>query len=147
MRGYLTMDWDELMSRWVAQHGKFDIETWVGRRLHWRLLDDGTVEPCTLEEWANEFQDMKRCVGFDSVDRWDVSTVFLGLNHNYSFSGLPLIFETMVFEWVEGESHSRGCWRYSTKVEAEEGHQKVLQRLMDGWKPSEEEEDDESRVD
>lgn len=52
-----------------------------------------------------------------------VSTVFLGLDHNYrSLSGEkgaePLIFETMIF----GGPLDQDTWRYATYDQAERGH-------------------------
>jgi hypothetical protein len=67
-----------------------------------------------------------------------VSTVWLGLDHNF-FGGPPLIFETMVFTlrdepyvmpsgteyWWEGVEQ----YRYSTLVEAEAGHTRILEMV------------------
>jgi len=55
-----------------------------------------------------------------------VSTVFLGLNHRFG-PGPPLLFETMVFP-REGEYDELGTDRYSTWVEAEEGHAKMVHK-------------------
>jgi hypothetical protein len=46
-----------------------------------------------------------------------VSTVFLGIDHNFG-NGPPLLFETMVF----GGEYDGYCKRYSTWEEAEGGH-------------------------
>lgn len=52
-----------------------------------------------------------------------VSTVHLGLDHSYGFGGPPLIFETMIFGGnLDGEQ-----WRYSTKEEALEGHERAVE--------------------
>ena len=56
-----------------------------------------------------------------------VSTVWLGLDHNYD-GGKPLIFETMVFpkgEWLE-----RYCERYSTEAQAKKGHKKAVKQFL-----------------
>jgi len=54
-----------------------------------------------------------------------VSTVFLGIDHNYSGTGPPILFETMV--------NRRGEWdeqaRYATWDEAEAGHAAVAARV------------------
>ena len=50
-----------------------------------------------------------------------VSTVWLGLDHGFG-NGPPLIFETMVFPEAEI------CERYSTEVEAREGHARLVQQ-------------------
>ncbi len=51
-----------------------------------------------------------------------VSTVFLGLDHNYLGDGEPLLFETMIF----GGIHDEEQWRYSTWNEAVTGHYKAV---------------------
>ena len=51
-----------------------------------------------------------------------VSTIFLGLNHNYEPDGPPLLFETMIF----GGKHDNYCQRYSTKKDALIGHKKAV---------------------
>lgn len=47
----------------------------------------------------------------------DVSTVFLGLDHQFD-DGPPLLFETMIF----GGKHDDYCERYATIEEARDGH-------------------------
>lgn len=66
-------------------------------------------------------------VGYDSfkddsgVDV-TVSTVFLGINHQFREGGRPILFESMIFD---GE---RAGWdrRYSTYQEALEGHKHAI---------------------
>lgn len=53
--------------------------------------------------------------------KW-VSTVWLGLDHNYKASGEPLIFETMVFP-KKGDYGDLDCERYSTEDQAKKGHE------------------------
>ena len=56
-----------------------------------------------------------------------VSTVWLGLDHNMSDVGPPLIFETMLFatcgEWSDLDQD-----RYSTEAEAIEGHWRMVKK-------------------
>lgn len=70
------------------------------RQVGWRTYGDGTVR---------------------------VSTVFLGLDHNF-FGGEPILWETMIF-WPEHDLHN---WqrRYSSHAAAEQGH-KVACRLVE----------------
>lgn len=56
-----------------------------------------------------------------------VSTVFLGINHRWG-SGPPLLFETMVF-WETGRGPELQV-RWSTWLEAEEGHQAIAREAM-----------------
>lgn len=53
--------------------------------------------PCEhLLLWADWMERARRRVALTQVGPCTVSTVFLGLDHNY-FGGPPLLFETMVF--------------------------------------------------
>ena len=65
-----------------------------------------------------------------------ISTVFLGIDHNYRDEGPPLLFETMVFHrcdppriGIGGREHEWDGvdeWRYATYAEAEEGHARAV---------------------
>jgi hypothetical protein len=54
------------------------------------------VEP-DLIKWGTWFERADRHVGQTLVGDTKVSTVFLGLDHNFSNSGPPVLWETMVF--------------------------------------------------
>ena len=79
------------------------------------------VECVDLMEWARWFETAERHVARDEVGGVSVSTVFLGLDHQFG-NGPPLLFETMIF----GGTHDQHQERYSTWAEAEQGHQKAL---------------------
>lgn len=65
-----------------------------------------------------------RRVGRDEGDGWMVSTVWIGLDHNYGDEP-PLIFETMVFDGpLDGETV-----RYSTWTEAQAGHVDMVEQV------------------
>ena len=67
--------------------------------------------------WAQSFENSDRTVAKTTQNDILVSTVFLGIDHNFG-DGPPLLFETMIF----GGEHDRYCNRYSTWEEAEGGH-------------------------
>ncbi len=91
------------------------------------ILKGKQVEECTdLLEWARQFQNDNRQVARTSQGSIDISTVFLGLNHQYG-RGEPLLFETMVFG---GELDSEQD-RYSTWEQAEAGHEAMCARVFD----------------
>ena len=77
-----------------------------------------------LKEWSGWFETAKRHVGDDTIGEARVSTVFLGLDHNYS-GGEPLLFETMIF----GGKYHEFQKRYSTYEEAELGHKIIVKVL------------------
>lgn len=89
---------------------------------------DGTPYVNALE-WAKDFEkyELKRVARTNLWWGGSVSTVWLGLNHNYG-GGRPLIFETMVFgrsSWSELDMD-----RYSTEQEALAGHE----LMVEAWK-------------
>lgn len=79
----------------------------------------------SLFEWAKWFETAERHVGktIVAIDI-KVSTVFLGLDHQYG-DGEPILFETMVF----GGKHDQEMERYSTWEQAEEGHKRWVNKL------------------
>jgi len=86
-------------------------------------------EPIDLMSWSKSFEniDEKRVRETTLPDGKWISTVWLGLNHNFCSSGPPLIFETMVFP-KEGEYGELDCNRYSTEEEAIAGHEAMVER-------------------
>ena len=87
------------------------------------LRDKVPVAVDDLMLWAMAFEKMDRRVALTVGDNGvRMSTVFLGLDHSFGFSGgPPLLFETMIF----GGEHDEYCDRYSTWAEAEVGHEKA----------------------
>ena len=91
-----------------------------------RYILDGhkPVECDDVIEWAKWFESNNRTVAKTKISKdVDVSTVFLGLDHNFLCEdGKPLLFETMIF----GGKLDQELWRYSTWEEAEAGHVKAV---------------------
>lgn len=81
------------------------------------ILEGKKAVPCDLNTWARWYERSSRRVAFSENGDVSVSTVFLGLDHQWG-DGPPLIFETMIF----GGEHNEDQWRYSTWEEAEAGH-------------------------
>jgi hypothetical protein len=87
------------------------------------LYYDRQGKPMSLWEWANSMEAAHdRHVAEDYVGEVRVSTVWMGLDHNWLRTGLPLIFETMIF----GGNHDMECWRYPTEAAALAGHDQAL---------------------
>jgi len=86
---------------------------------------DGTAYN-NIMEWAKDYEKQDRRIAEDTLSdgKW-ISTVFLGLNHNYS-SGPPLMFETMVFP-SKGNFEELDTRRYSTEKEALAGHKEMVE--------------------
>lgn len=92
------------------------------RRGYYVLRGHEAVPVADVMEWAREFEYAHRHVGATHVGPWWVSTVFLGLDHQYG-DGPPLLFETMVFRDGKGD---QWCDRCSTWEEAEAMHQRGI---------------------
>lgn len=69
---------------------------------------------------------MDRHVDIDRIHGKYISTVWLGLDHNFSGGGEPLLFETMVFSEYENGTEIYMA-RHSTWQEAEAGHQEAIE--------------------
>ena len=78
---------------------------------------DPDGQPITMQDWLTKFSEANQRVALDERDGIEVSTVWLGRDHQYG-DGPPLIFETMIF----GGEHDEYQWRYSTRAGAEAGH-------------------------
>lgn len=96
---------------------------------HYILNNQNQVVKCKdTAKWAQWLEVNDRMVAKDEIFLdivVYVSTVFLGLDHQYD-EGLPLVFETMVFD---GE-HNTATYRYSTWDEAMAGHQEVIKMVL-----------------
>jgi len=70
-----------------------------------------------------------------TVDGYEVSTVFLGLDHGYAADFLPVLWETMIFgdgpvPWASGDDNEYQE-RYTSADAARMGHDQTVQRLRD----------------
>lgn len=109
------------------------------------IIRDGEVRLAPLLVWARWSEHSERRVLTTNLGPVLVSTIFLGLDHQYG-EGPPLIFETMLFhsktrvfdgpfgprryrpEWTRDEQTT---WRYSTMEEAKRGHRVIVERVRE----------------
>ncbi len=82
--------------------------------------------PDDVLQWAKAFEQNNRILQQDTIGDVFVSTVFLGLDHQYD-EGPPLLFETMTFK----NGSSKDMKRYSTYDEAILGHRETLKKLTE----------------
>lgn len=86
------------------------------------------VKEPNLLKWATWFKNADRTVAKTEIASLLVSTVFLGLDHNFS-EGPPILWETMVFNNHESVYQNR-C---SGSIEqAEAMHQKTVEMVQSG---------------
>ena len=97
---------------------------------------DRKGRPMDVEQFSVKHADMSyRVVAsakfMEGKTEVHISTVWLGINHNHSGEGDPVIFETMVF----GGKFSEFQCRYSTLIGAIKGHKMVLESVQKGERP------------
>ena len=104
---------------------------------HYILDENNNVIPGSPIEWSILLRDKKRTtVKKDDIDRYHVSTVFLGIDYHFYEDNIVHVFETMIFD---SENHdSDYCERYATWKEAEEGHERAIQWIKNGCKKEDE---------
>lgn len=109
-----------------------------------RLYYDRDGQPITMALWAFLHDDhaYKVVANTQLLDGLvTVSTVWLGLNHNWQPNGAPLIFETMIFgRYEESEYFGRHMAfrrelldhqeRYRTETEAHVGHEHAVRLVL-----------------
>jgi len=80
------------------------------------------VEPDLLT-WARWFETANRIVRQDTIGTAKVSTVFLGLDHNFfpDDDAAPVLWESMIF----GGPLDQEQRRYTSKAEALVGHEEL----------------------
>ena len=108
------------------------LEKFVGKKDYYILDKDRNVIPADVLEWGEFFNIVDhRIVKQENIDGFFISTVFLGIDHNWSWHKSnnegykPHIFETMIFN--KGNVSEDYCDRCSTWQEAEEMHRKAVE--------------------
>jgi hypothetical protein len=92
----------------------------VGRRVEPIPETDGGA----VLNWAMGLEHGNRRVARTEVADGYVSTVFMGINHNFGM-GAPQLFETMVFR----NGHDEVSYRCTTYAQAEELHRTAVETL------------------
>lgn len=84
------------------------------------LYYDRAGKPVSREVFAVLFDNMQyRQVGLDKIGDVMISTVWLGINHQFNSDGPPIVFETLVTGVNDGDEE---MYRYATDEEARRGH-------------------------
>ena len=100
-------------------------------RNYYKLEDKNVVQCKDMMEWAAWYETAcltgDRHVALDFIAGIRVSTVFLGIDHNFSMSGRPILFETAVFVGRWGRDVD--MFRYCIYEDAEAGHKKIVEEI------------------
>ena len=91
---------------------------------HWIVDENGNPRLTDLMTWAHWIEKFdNRVVKQDHIGEVSVSTVFLGIDHNFVDEGPPILWETMVF----GGKFDHYLERCSgNKEQAEAQHDKMV---------------------
>lgn len=100
------------------------------------ILRDYKLVSVSMMEWARWFEDpSQRIIDSTYLDNIHISTVFLGIDHNFGFDDLvnhrPILFESMVF----GGKLDQFQWRYSTLGDAKQGHYELVEAVRNNREP------------
>lgn len=90
------------------------------------LDENGEPKAVDILTWGKDFEMADRRVAVDMIGDLKVSTVFLGLDHNFSDEGPPVLWETMVFG-LPGDEEI--MLRYTSKTDALEGHKRTCDEM------------------
>jgi hypothetical protein len=97
--------------------------------LNYYILNDKgePIHVTDVMEWARWFGQgsEQRIVAQNKLGSVMISTVFLGLDHSFTSSGPPLLYETMIF----GGEHDGYQTRCSTYEQAVEMHKVALAKV------------------
>jgi hypothetical protein len=88
---------------------------------------DGSLNEDALREWGRWFETADRRVAWTQFDDGsELSTVFLGIDHNF-FGDPPILFESMLFSATKDDAFGTDMQqdRYATWTEAMEGHERM----------------------
>lgn len=97
--------------------------------MYYKLDENHNPIPVDMMEWAKGIESDDRQVAITIIQNIRVSTVFLGLDHAFSFGAnknpKPILFETMVF----GGRMDQYMKRYTTWELAEQGHKIICDKV------------------
>lgn len=101
------------------------------------ILDaDGAPVRCDdTAAWGEWFEQASlsgdRVVARDEIGRYTVSTVFLGLDHDFTGRGPPVLWETMIFadDGYDDLDCAGEMQRYSALDAARLGHARIVREL------------------
>lgn len=95
----------------------------------WNKATNEAIEEPDIYKWGTWFAEINnRQVRLFAVAGVQVSTVFLGMDYNYSFLGppierIPILWETMIFD---SRGHGTRQERYTSYEDAVAGHARAV---------------------
>lgn len=100
---------------------------------HYILDEKDNPVVTDLMTWARWFQTANRSVGLTEIGPYQISTVFLGLDHNYA-GGPPVLWETMIFTKKHNDPLDQQQTRCSgSREQAEAMHDKMVKLVKEKY--------------
>ena len=97
---------------------------------YYKYDEDGNpVEVDDVLEWGRWYTRERRRVARDIVGIYEVSTVFLGIDHGWG-DGPPVLWETMIFT-SQPDELDQFQQRYTSLSEAAHTHEVIVQGLRE----------------
>lgn len=94
------------------------------------LCSEGKPQKCyDHSAWSAIYYNSNNRIGHEVVGDTEIITTFLGIDHNYSGSGDPILFETCIFK---EDDTSEVQARYTSIEEARIGHDCVVKAVKAG---------------
>lgn len=91
------------------------------------LSKSGVPIRATIEEWGKFVENRaNKIVSRQTVGDCDISTVFLGIDHNWTKEGPPILWETMVFGGTLDQEETRCS---GSKEQAEAMHEEMVRKV------------------
>lgn len=84
-----------------------------------------------LYKWAEWFETGNRIVKLETIGAYHISTIFLGLDHNFSGHGPPILWETMVFGVGQPMLAQRQDRCAGSREQAEAMHAAMVERILE----------------
>jgi hypothetical protein len=107
---------------------------------NYKLINKVPVRCDDIIEWSKWFGTFNSTVIKTQKEQLLISTVFLGMDHNFSNGSKgsnfdPILFETMVFDDSKTETDftEQYCRRYSTWDQATKGHVEICKEYLTSY--------------
>jgi hypothetical protein len=93
---------------------------------HWILDDEGRPVAVDLLTWAKWLGTAKRIITQETIGQNWISTIFLGIDHNFGLIGPPILWETMTFGAKLDQEYFRCA---GSKEQAEAMHEEMVKAV------------------
>jgi hypothetical protein len=94
------------------------------------ILKAGKIVPVTISECAKWLGTNERIIAHETIGQNKVSTIFLGLDHNFADKGPPILWETMTFGAKLDQEQKRCAGSYE---QAQAMHEQMVREVCEAY--------------